>query len=375
MSFFAIFLIIVSFFLSISFLFYGRAIYVIPLLITVPVFVVFLSFRFVKQSKNKHLQTITAACFILILVVAAYKEIPIIYANYVGKVEGEINLREYAPFGTGTKAIYLNEPATLKINNNLPRLDGATALYPVYSAIGQAVYPEKEYNFWDSAIQCSKTSEAYKNLFDNQVDIIFAASPSKEQKEYAKSEGLELELVPIGYEAFVFFVNERNPVDNLSINQIRGIYSGEITDWEQVSNISGKIIAFQRPANSGSQTILEKIMGNHQIMTARQEDVIDGMGGIIQRAAEYTNYKNAIGYSFLFFTTKMVSNNKIHILKVEGIYPNKMSIINKRYPFSGAFYAITVKEHRSNKNVDLLIQWILSPQGQKIIENTGYVPL
>ncbi len=71
----------------------------------------------------------------------------------------------------------------------------------------------------------------------------------------------------------------------------------------------------------------------------------------------------------------MVSNNKIRILRIEGIEPNKETIKNKSYPLSGAFYAVTVKEHRSNKNVDLLIQWILSSQGQKIIEKTGYLPL
>ncbi len=372
---FGILLIILAFFLSISFLFSGRAIYVLPMLITILVFIAFVFSRFVKQVKNKQLNIITAACFIVLFGVVLYKEIPIIYANYVGKIEGEINLREYAPFITDTKAVYLNEPSSLKFNDSLPRLDGATALYPVYSAFSQAVYPNEEYSYWDSAVRCSKTGEAYKNLFNNEVDIIFAAQPSKEHREYAKAQGLTLELVPIGYEAFVFFVNEHNPIENLSIKQIKGIYSGQITNWKQVSSKKGKIIAFQRPANSGSQTMLEKVMGSHPIMEPRREDVVDGMGGIIQRAAEYTNYKNAIGYSFLFYTTKMVSNNKIRILKVEGIEPNKESIKNRSYPFSGAFYAITVKEHKSNKNVDLLIQWILSHQGQKIIEKTGYVPL
>ena len=110
-------------------------------------------------------------------------------------------------------------------------------------------------------------------------------------------------------------------------------------------------------------------------MEPREEEVVGGMGGIIHQTAAYTNYKNAIGFSFLFYTTQMVANEKIRILKIEGIEPNKKTIRNNKYPFSGTFYAVTINENESNKNVNKLIEWILSPQGQRIVEETGYVRL
>jgi phosphate transport system substrate-binding protein len=61
------------------------------------------------------------------------------------------------------------------------------------------------------------------------------------------------------------------------------------------------------------------------------------------------------------------------LLKVDGIYPDRDTIKNKQYPLVTEFYAVTAGS--KNRNVDSLIQWILSPQGQKIIEKTGYTPI
>lgn len=368
-------LIFVVFNLSVAFLFTGRSIYVIPLLFILWLFIAQLINRVIRKKRSKKKDFATIGSLILFTCIMLYHEAPKIYANYIGRIANDINIREYAPFETNTKAVKLTDSSSLIFTKNLPRLDGATALYPVYSAFAQAVYPKNDYNPWNSAVLCSKTSKAYENLLDNKVDIIFAAAPSKEHRELAASKGLTFELRPIGHEAFVFFVNKKNSVSNVTVKQIQDIYSGNITHWNQISGEGGKIIPFQRPANSGSQTMLEKIMGDQKIMEARKEDVVGGMGGIIQRAANYTNYKNAIGYSFLFFATEMAATDQIQILNIEGIEPNKKTIKNKTYPFSGTFYAVTITEHKSHKNVDLLINWVLSSQGQHIVEKTGYLPL
>lgn len=145
----------------------------------------------------------------------------------------------------------------------MPRLDGATALYPLYSAFVQAVYPQDTYNSsieltGNDLVLCTSTSEAYKRLIAGNADIIFAAAPSLAQTKQAKLAGRELKLTPIGREAFVFFVNKRNPVDSLTIEQIKDIYSGTVTNWSEVGGKKASIRAFQRAENSGSQTKLQK---------------------------------------------------------------------------------------------------------------------
>ena len=287
--------------------------------------------------------------------------------------EQSVDLNKYNPFSKDTKAVMLTGTSTLKISNNLPKLDGATALYPIYSSFAKAVYPVKNYNQNNSEVMCNTTVGAYKNLIDGNVDIIFVARPSQAQLEEAKRKGLKLKLTPIGKEAFVFFVNTKSNVTGLSTKQIQDIYSGQSTNWKEFGGRNQNIRAFQRPKDSGSQTMLQKLMAGKSLMVAPKIDVISGMDGIISSTANYKNYKNALGYSFLFYATEMVQNNQIRLLKVDGVYPSRNTIKSKEYPLSAEFYAVTAGS--TNPNVDNFINWILGKQGQYLIEKTGYTPL
>jgi phosphate transport system substrate-binding protein len=290
------------------------------------------------------------------------------------KVVQDVNLYEYIPFGKDSRVISLNGNSSLKLFENLPKLDGATALYPVYASFVQAVYPSSDYNsFYQGIVKCTQTPSAYENLINGDVDIVFCAEPSKDQIAMAVERGLEFNMTPIGKDAFVFFVNKNNHINNIASEQIRGIYSGNITNWEDIGGENNLIIPYQRPQNSGSQTILESIMGETPIMEPLKENVVGGMGGIIEQVSVYRNYTNAIGYSFLFFSTEMVKNDEIKLLSVDGIMPTKENIQSNKYVFSGTFYAI--KKGNETENVNKFIEWILSEEGQYLIEKTGYIPL
>lgn len=310
---------------------------------------------------------------ICIVSIGAYEVYKGYHASFGSVNEQGVNLYEYKPFAENTKAVSLGEQATLQIEGEVPRLDGATALYPLYSAFVQATYPEREYDVYRSEVVCTTTGEAYSRLMNGEADIIFVARPSKAQLEEAERRGIELTLTPIGREAFVFFVNSRNDVKGLTTEQIQGIYSGQITNWQEIGGRNESIRAFQRPENSGSQTMLQKIMEDKELMTPPKEDVVAGMGGIISQTANYRNYRNAIGYSFLFFATEMIKNGEIQLLEIDGAYPNRDTIRSGEYPMAAEFYAVTAGT--DNPNVPLLIDWILSPQGQQIIEKTGYTAL
>jgi len=194
----------------------------------------------------------------------------------------EISLIEYEPFRVNTLAKSLDEPSSLRFEDNLPALEGATALYPLYSAFARATYPEGNYPVYSydysSArryypyVNCSMTSGAFEKLIDGHANVIFLMGVSEEQRELASERGLELILTPIGREAFVFFVNKRNVTTNLTDDDIIGIYSGRITNWSEVGGNKDTIRPFQRAKNSGSQTMLMEIMGDTPLMTAPEED-------------------------------------------------------------------------------------------------------
>lgn len=288
----------------------------------------------------------------------------------------------YQPFTEQFKGITLD--STLKLTDNLPRIDGATAFYPIYASFVQNIYPKGVYEYWnysgeegkvegeESLVVCSKTPNAYQRLIEGKTDIIFVLGPSEKQLQAAKEAGVEFEMTPIGKEAFVFFVNSKNPVEELSIEQIQKIYSGAITNWKEVGGKNDSIRAFQRPEGSGSQSALLRLMGDIKLAEPLEEDLVSGMGGIIRQTADYKNYKNAIGYSFRYYSTELVQNHQIKLLAIDGIQPTKENILNHSYPINNDFYAITLKGHE-NPNIDRIIEWVSGGQGQKIIDEIGYV--
>lgn len=297
---------------------------------------------------------------------------------------------QYEPFAEGTKAVYLDEESTLKFENPTLRLDGATALYPVYSAFAQAVYPQAKYDIYDykynedegyGQVTCTGTIEAYQRLIEGKTDIIFCAAPSKDQLALAEAAGVQLHLTPIGREAFVFFVNSENPVKGLSVEQIQGIYTGAITNWRELGGKNQRIRPYQRAENSGSQSALLRLMEGLPLMEPEKEDRIAGMGGIITEVASYRNHKNAIGFSFRFYSTEMVENEQIRLLALNGVEPTKETIRSGEYPISSNFFAVTASPigepapEENDPELRALIDWILSEQGQWIIEQTGYVGL
>ncbi|WP_068787199.1 substrate-binding domain-containing protein [Paenibacillus phocaensis] len=369
-------ILVVGFFAGVIVSLSGGAIFYAPLVLAVSAAgVVFLAlFLFLpRRHRRKLYMTLLVVVILGGLTTAAY-ETREAYRNRIPVVsDQEVNMEPYQPFGDTGKLAVLPEPSELTFLKELPRLDGATALYPLYAAFAQAVYPRQEYDLYQSEVMVNTTPVAYKNLIEGQADIIFVAAPSEGQKAAARKQGKELKFTPIGREAFVFFVNASNPVTGLTTEQIRSIYSGEITRWSEVGGGNERIRAFQRPEDSGSQTMLERVMDGLGLAEPPKEDVATGMGGIISRTADYRNYKNALGYSFLFYATEMVRNGNIRLLDIDGVKPERSTIASGEYPFAAEFYAVTAGS--DNPNVEQLIEWILSPQGQYLVEQTGYTPI
>ncbi|MDE5763948.1 MAG: substrate-binding domain-containing protein [Ruminococcus sp.] len=272
-----------------------------------------------------------------------------------------IELDKYLPFDKDSGIV--NVSSDFRISEDIPVIDGAAALYPVFSAFVNSVYPENSVDFdgtdftAESRLQMRNTRTAYKAIVDGDADIIICAEPSLEQLQYASDNSVELEFVPIGYDAFVFLVNNGNPVENLTSEQIRGIYSGKYKNWSELGGKNIPINALTRNSGSGSQTAMLSFMNGTEI----KKNPLGFLG-------------SPIGFSFRYYAEDVVNNGNIRMLSVDGIYPDKEHIADGSYPISDKFYAVYNKNN-NNKNILPLIEWILSPEGQYIIENTGYIPI
>lgn len=281
-----------------------------------------------------------------------------------------IDVNEYLPFEEDSKIVKIDSK-TLKLTGDLPIIDGAAAFFPVYSAFVNAVYPNTT-ELYDGVFEYNNTPGGYKLLAEKEIDLFLGVYPSEEQKAYAEDCNTTFVYTPVGTEAFVFFVHKDNPINNLTSEQIKGIYSGEITNWKQVGGKNEEIAAFQRNEGSGSQSMLQRFMGDTPIMQAPTEMVNSLMSGIIERVSDYRSKTNSIGFSFRYYVEGIIQNPDIKILSVDGVAPTAENIRNGSYPVVTPIYAVTYEEN-TNKNVNKLLDWILSEEGQYIIEETGYV--
>lgn len=326
-------------------------------------------------SHNRHRTLRQAAIFVSVFAVLLF--INLKWAEYDKSITIDtapnIYVNEYLPFRNDSKIVHLEQDAPLELTGELPRLDGAAAVFPVYSSFVDAVYPRTT-RLYDGTFEYNNTVGGYAALAEKATDIFFGAYPSEEQIAYAREQGTEFIYTPIGMDAFVFFVHKDNPIENLTSQQLRGIYSGQITNWAQVGGKDEPIAAYQRNEGSGSQSMLIRFMGDTPIMEPETEMVNGMMSGIIEQVAAYRSKSGSIGFSFRFYVEGIIQNPDIKMLSIDGVAPTVENIQSGTYPITGPLYAVTW-EGNDNPNVALLLDWILSEEGQWIISETGYVPL
>lgn len=301
------------------------------------------------------------------------------------------------------KLVKLDHKADFIIKNekDMPVLDGAEACYPVYNAVALALYKDidkiekaahiEEEKWWKSdtesdsedkdwyghngkIVQFSNTVEGYSRLILGDVDIFIGARPSENQIKEAKKEKKEIVLTPVGSEAFVFFVEEDNPVDGLTSDQIRKIYHGDITNWKEVGGRDEKIVAFQRPEESGSQVMMKRFMGDVKMKKPDTVEMEDSMAGVISEVKQYNNEAGALGYTFKYFLTGLQQEKRVKILAVDGVKPTAENIASQKYPIVGPLVCAKIKGNK-NPYVDKVIDFLRSEDGQEIVTKTGYGPI
>ena len=133
-----------------------------------------------------------------------------------------------------------------------------------------------------------------------------------------------------------------------------------------------KIVPFQRNQGSGSQSMLIRFMGNTPIMEPDIQTEVGGMGEIIEDVADYKNKTSSIGFSFRFYVEGIIKNPDIKMIGIDGVAPTVENIKNGSYPIIAPVYAVTW-EGNPKETAAQLVDWMLSEEGQYIIEQTGYV--
>ena len=275
---------------------------------------------------------------------------------------------------------------------NYPSIDGSTVCVPLAMELARQWLdlPEEDLNGF---VNFSTTPYAYERLFSHApnpmvtvvsrgvmmddshpVDIVLGTGPNADERKAAEDAGVKLVMVPVCYDAFVFLVNSENPVDTLTADEIRSIYSGGIFLWSQVGGEEDlPIDAYQRPHGSGSQTAMEELVMNGLALSAAKENYIsDGMGDLIAQVGNYPNSRQAIGYSYLYYVDSLYREGSVKVLKVDGVAPTGENLRSGAYPFTVYYYAVY---EEGNENAAHFAGWLTSDEGQKCVAQAGYIPL
>ena len=270
-------------------------------------------------------------------------------------------------------------------------MDGSTVCVPLAMELARQWLnlPEEDMNGF---VNFSTTPYAYDRLIQGKpnplvtvksqnlmmddthpIDLVLATYPNMDERKEAEDAGVELVYVPVCCDAFIFMVNDRNPVDSLTVRQIQEIYTGKIVSWEQVGGKAYRIDAYQRPHGSGSQTAMEEMVMKGLIMNAAAENYIsNGMTDAVEQVGNYDNGLKAIGYSYLYYVNTLVSDSGIKVLSVNGTAPTPENLQNGSYPFTVNYYAVYRK---GDAQTEAFVNWLTGDEGQRAVAQAGYVPL
>lgn len=215
------------------------------------------------------------------------------------------------------------------------------------------------------------------SLINGTVGIANASRQIKsEEIKTAESNGVEpLEHI-IARDAIAVIVNPENPVDKLTLQQISDIYSGRISNWQEVGGEDRPIVRLSRETNSGTHVyFLETVlrMGNSDDKTLFSMDtlLLPSSEGII---AEVRQNPNAIGYDGLGYVPHDLK--MIAIAETEGgdyVLPSIPTVNDKTYPIARDLYMYT--DGQPQGTLKEYLDWILSPEAQEIVAELGFVPV
>jgi phosphate transport system substrate-binding protein len=241
------------------------------------------------------------------------------------------------------------------------------------------IVPEMTSDVSDPAVETifrlwhSGTNSAYVNLIHAEADVILVArKPSADELDEARRFGVELEVVPVARDAFVFIGHVQNPVPGLTVDQIRAIYTGQLTNWLQAGGPDQSINPYQRDRNSGSQELMEELVMRGAAMIDAPDMILEGMMGPIHAIL---GDPNGIGYSVYYYATRIFPQPDLKLLAIGGVAPTFDSLSSGEYPLTTEVYAVVRSSLRPSHPARQLVQWLLTPDGQDAVLESGYVPL
>lgn len=290
-----------------------------------------------------------------------------------GTIDATTTAAEIVTTASDTDTSETTEKTLESIAADLPRMDGSTSAAPLEIGL-KSGFLDISYEQAKELVSHTTTHDSFKRLLNGEVDLIFSVPISEEQQKMADEAGVTLFMEPVAREGFVFVVNAENPVDSLTSEQLRKIYSGEITNWSEVGGNDEPIIPYQRNTDSGSQNYMTVFMGDTPLLPPKKEYVQGMMMSLMDAIAIYDNSAGAVGYSVFSYAAQMYENgDKVKYIAVDGVKPTKATMADGSYPLLSCTYIIYTD--KSPDSAREFTEKVLSDEGQGYVLDSGYLPV
>lgn len=256
----------------------------------------------------------------------------------------------------------------LSISASAQRIKGSDTVLPVAQQTAERFMNQHP----DTRVTVTSggTGVGISALLDNTTDIAMASRPIKfSEKMKIKSAGEDVAEIVVAYDALAVVAHPSNPVKQLTRQQLEDIFRGKITNWKQVGGDDRKIVVYSRETSSGTYEFFkESVLKNKNYMASSLS--MPATGAIIQSVSQT---KGAIGYVGLAYVSPRVKTLSVSYDGKHYAAPTVENATNKTYPIvRPLYYYYNVKK---KAEIDPLVQYILSPDGQDIIKKSGYIPV
>lgn len=177
-------------------------------------------------------------------------------------------------------------------------------------------------------------------------------------------EAADLEQLVIAYDALAVIVNPENPIDNLTREQVRDLFDGDLPTWENLNNTPNSVTLVSREAGSGTYSAFDELLMDKQLISNRA--LRQGSNGAIRQIV--ADNPDAIGYISLG-----IVDNSVKAIAIDGVMPSPENVHNQSYTLIRPFLFVWPKSSTLSPAAQAFIDYVLSPEGQRELERSGLV--
>jgi len=242
-------------------------------------------------------------------------------------------------------------------------ITGSTTVLPVVQNAAE-VFMEKHKNIQVS-VSGGGSSVGIRGVSEGTADI---GMSSRDLTSNEINSTPTLKTTTIAKDCIVIIVHPSNPVGNLTIEQVRGIYNGTYKNWQELGGENKEIVVINRDSNSGTREFFwEHVMKKENFTTTALEK--NSNGAVKQTVAQTPGAIGYVGLGYIDTSVKAIKINQNNAI----IEPSVTNVLNGKYPIARNLYLVTNGVPKGNAK--LFIDFMLSAEGQKIVEKEGFIPI